>query len=123
VLAFPLRVNALADIPWAVTPQKVEAVVRRLAEAARPRKIILFGSYVRGRIHRDSDVDILVVTGAEIENPRRESVRLRDCVDDIDMPMDILVVSEKKFEELKGIPGLIYREANEEGRVAYEQDR
>jgi hypothetical protein len=27
------------------------------------------------------------------------------------MPMDILVVTEKKFEEVKDMPGLIYSEA------------
>ena len=113
--------SVAVDVPWAVTPEKVEAVVRRLVEAARPRKIILFGSYVRGETNRDSDLDVLVVTSQDIVNPRAESVRLRDCVEDIDMPMDILVVAEKKFNELRNTPGLIYREVCEQGRVAYEQ--
>jgi predicted nucleotidyltransferase len=113
--------NAAVDVPWAVTPEKVEAVVQRLIAAARPRKIILFGSYVRGERHRDSDLDVLVVTGDEVENPRRESVRLRDTVGDIDMPMDILVVPETCFEQLRQVAGLIYREAWENGRVVYER--
>src|SRR5437867_3622620 len=113
--------NAAVDVPWAVTPEKVEAVVRRLVEAAHPRKIILFGSYVRGQTTRDSDLDVLVITGNNVADPRAESIRLRDCVDDIDMPMDILVVPENRFNELRHIPGLIYQEALEHGRVAYEQ--
>jgi predicted nucleotidyltransferase len=113
--------SVAVDVPWAVTPGKVEAVVRRLVEVAQPRKIILFGSYVRGETNRDSDLDVLVVTGNDIVNPRAESVRLRDCVEDIDMPMDIFVLPENKFNELRNTPGLIYREACEQGRVAYEQ--
>jgi predicted nucleotidyltransferase len=113
--------STVADVPWAVTPDKVEAVVQRLIAAARPRKIILFGSYVRGQIHRDSDLDVLVVTGNDMPDPRAESVRLRDAVEDIDMPMDIVVVPENRFNELRDTPGLIYREAWEQGRVAYEQ--
>lgn len=109
------------DVPWAVTPEKVDAVVRRLVKAACPRKIILFGSYVRGETGRDSDLDVLVVTGNDVTNPRAESIRLRDCVEDIDMPMDILVVPEDKFNELRHAPGLIYREACEHGRIVYEQ--
>ena len=109
------------DVPWAVTPEKVAAVVRRLVQAARPRKLILFGSYVRGETGRDSDLDVLVITGDEAVNPRAESIRLRDCLEDIDMPMDILVVSEKRFTELRHTRGLIYREAAEHGCVAYEQ--
>lgn len=111
------------DVPWAVTADKVAAVVRRLVVAARPRRIILFGSYARGTVHRDSDLDVLVVTGDEVANPRAESVRLRAAVGDIDMPMDILVVPESRFEALRHTPGLIYREACEHGQLAYEQSR
>ena len=113
--------NEAEVVLWAVTPEKVEAVVCRLVQAARPRKIILFGSYVRGGTDRDSDLDVLVITGDEPLNPREESIRLRDCVQDIDMPMDILVVPEKTFNELRYTPGLIYREASEQGCVVYEQ--
>ena len=48
-------------------------------------------------------------------------MRLRDAVDDIDMPMDILVVPESQFNALRNTPGLIYREACEHGKLAYEQ--
>ena len=118
---FPLSMSTLAAVPWALTPEKVEAVVQRLIAVARPRKIILFGSYVRGQVGRDSDLDVLVVTEDRVANPRAESVRLRDAVDDIDMPMDILVVPESQFNALRNTPGLIYREACEHGILAYEQ--
>ena len=45
---------------WQITPEKVKAVVERLIEVARPKKIILFGSYVRAELSRDSDLDVLV---------------------------------------------------------------
>ena len=48
--------NMAKEPAWSVTPEKAEAVVRRLVEVARPRKIFIFGSYVRGRTHRDSDL-------------------------------------------------------------------
>jgi len=114
-------VNTLAEVPWAVTAEKVEAVVQRLIEVGCPRKIILFGSYVRGQVDRDSDLDVLVVTGDHVANPRAESVRLREAVEDIDMPMDILVVPESQFNALRNIPGLIYQEACAHGKLAYEQ--
>ena len=74
-------------------------------------------------MHRDSDLDVLVVTGDEVVNPRAESVRLRAAVADIDMPMDILVVSETRFDALRNTPGRIYREASEQGQVGYEHPR
>jgi predicted nucleotidyltransferase len=105
---------------WQITPEKVQAVVQRLIQVARPKKIILFGSYVRGEVTRDSDLDALVVTSGDVESPRRESLRLRNSVSDINMPMDILVVPSSRFEMLREKIGLIYREADRHGRVVYE---
>lgn len=107
-------------VSWEVTPQKVQAAVEKIIETAQPRQIILFGSYVRGRMHRDSDLDVLVVSGDPVDNPRQESVRIRRALRGIGMPMDILVVSESRLKELADTPGLIYREALREGKVVYE---
>lgn len=105
---------------WVITPEKVQTALQKIIEVSKPQKLILFGSYVRGKMHSNSDLDILVVTGDEIENPRKESVRIRRALKGILMSMDILVVSENRLEELANIPGLIYREAIRNGRVVYE---
>jgi len=105
---------------WLVTPEKVNAVVGRLVEVGRPRKIILFGSYVRGEITPDSDLDVLVVTGDDVEDARQESVRLRSAMRGILMPMDILAVQESVFHRLKDKIGLIYGEALRNGKVVYD---
>lgn len=108
------------NFPWAITEEKVEAVVRRIVEVCRPRKLVLFGSYVRGEMHADSDLDILVVTGDNAINSRRESVRIRRALRGLSMPMDILVVSEEKLEGLAERSDLVYREALTKGKVVYE---
>ena len=105
---------------WEITPEKVQNAIKRIVEVSRPRKLILFGSYVRGNMNLNSDLDILVVTGDDIENPRKESVRIRRALKGIVMSMDILVVQESKLEELTNMPGLIYREAMRDGEVVYE---
>lgn len=105
---------------WEVTPEKVEEAVRRIVELARPRRLILFGSYVRGGLTPHSDLDILVVTSGEPQSPRQESVRIRRALRGIPMAMDILVVGEGTLADVAEAPGLIYREALREGRVVYE---
>lgn len=100
---------------WEITPDKVEAAIQRIVEVARPRKIILFGSYLRNKIHAHSDVDFLVIAGDDIENPRKESVRIRKALRGISMPMDIIVVPETTWSQFKDQPGMIYREAAREG--------
>ena len=108
------------DIPWAVTREKVDAALQRIIEVGHPRKLILFGSYVSGTTHLNSDLDILVVTGDDVENPRKESVRLRRALKGILMPMDIVVIQESLLKVLADTPGLIYREALKRGKLVYE---
>ena len=105
---------------WSVTQDKVNKTLEKIVAFCRPSRLILFGSYVTGRTHINSDLDILVVTKEEVANPRKESVRIRRALKGILMPMDILVVSEKRLEELSDTPGLIYREALNSGKVVYE---
>ena len=109
--------------PWAITPEKVELAVNRLVEAGRPHKIILFGSYVRGETHRDSDLDVLVVANDFVGSTRKEGARLRRALRGIRMCLDIQVVREGDFNRLKDQTGLIYREALQHGRVVYEAGR
>ncbi|MDX1944467.1 MAG: nucleotidyltransferase domain-containing protein [Pirellulaceae bacterium] len=46
-----------ADVPMSV----IRRFARDVAERFQPDKIILFGSYATGKMHADSDVDIMVV--------------------------------------------------------------
>ncbi len=105
---------------WQVTPDKVNAAIRRIIEICNPWKLILFGSYGKDQITIDSDVDFLVITRDTVENTRKESVRIRRALRGISMPMDILVIPQKQWELLKDQPGLIYREAQTQGTVVYE---
>ena len=102
---------------------KADAVVRRLAEIAAPRQIYLFGSFVRGDTNPDSDLDVLVVVDDSVTNPRQESVRLRQALRGIRMPIDIMVVTAAHFAAHLRTPGLIYREVAEHGRLVYERAR
>lgn len=105
---------------WKVTDEKVEEAIQKIVEISQPVKIILFGSYVRGETNDNSDLDIFVITSDDISDPRKESVRIRRALRGISMPMDILVVPQTRWDALKSLPGLIYREAMTKGKVVYE---
>jgi predicted nucleotidyltransferase len=90
-----------------------------LAEAARPKRIILFGSHARGEASPESDVDIMVVEEAPRDR-RAEMVRLGRVLRELDLAVDLLVVSEEKFNYWRETPGNVYFEADCEGRVLYE---
>ena len=105
---------------WAITPRKIKEAVQKIVDFEQPKRIILFGSAARGRTNIHSDVDFLVVTRDETESPRKESVRIRQALSGVSMPMDILVISEKRLRELGDQPGLVYREALRSGKVVYD---
>ena len=101
-------------------PQEIiEEAVELLKRAANPVKIILFGSYARGDVSEDSDLDFLVVE-KELEARRMEMVRLRRILRPLRIPVDIIVVSERVFYEWADTPGTVIYEAALEGRVLYE---
>jgi len=111
--------NETCPPPWAITPEKVDEAVRRLIEAAHPRQVILFGSYIRGQTHRDSDLDALVVVDDSVADPLQESARLRSRLRGLRLLLDIIVVQESRFNQLRDRIGLIYREAVRHGKVVY----
>jgi len=59
---------------------------RRLKDAYRDRlvEVVLFGSWVRGEAHEESDVDLLVVLD-EVANRARERDRLVDVLFDLEV--------------------------------------
>jgi predicted nucleotidyltransferase len=118
-----MQLHDQATHDWSVTEPKVAEVVKRLVEAAHPRKLFLFGSYARNEAGPGSDLDILVVLADDVKNPRNESVRLRRLLRGIHMAMDIVVVPESVFAAHGDTPGMIYREAKETGRLVYDSTR
>jgi predicted nucleotidyltransferase len=51
--------------------------MQRIVEVSKPKEVILFGSYVSAKMHMNSDLDILFVTGDDVERPRRKRLFLR----------------------------------------------
>jgi predicted nucleotidyltransferase len=97
----------------------LQEIVRRILAVSQPRRIILFGSAATGRLTPDNDIDLLVLEDAP-QDPRQESVRLRESLRDIEYPFDILVMSTDRFEETKDLVGGIAFPAHRYGKVLYE---
>ena len=87
-----------------------------LLEAAPGSRVILFGSYARGDARPDSDLDFLVIE-PRVQARRGEMVRLSDVLRGMGIYADILVVSERSFDEWSDTPGTVIYQAAREGRV------
>jgi predicted nucleotidyltransferase len=102
-----------------VSQQQIEQAVRILAQAVRPVKIILFGSYARGDARHDSDVDFLAVESS-VPNRRSEMARLRNILRPLRIPVDVIVASEAELKEWSHLPGHVLYWALKEGKVLHE---
>lgn len=113
------KLAAATEPVWAVTPEKLREAVRRLVDAAHPRRIILFGSRARGEAHEDSDVDLLIVL-AEVKDRVAEMVRLTRVLRGLILPAELLVVSQAMFDDWSDLPGTVYYDARREGQTLYD---
>jgi uncharacterized protein len=95
----------------------IERAGKALAEAAgADAQVILFGSHARGEERWDSDVDFLVIE-PEVENRFEEWNRLRRAIEDIHLPVDIIVVDQALAERRSKVPGTMVYHALRDGQV------
>ena len=88
-----------------------------MAEAAgADSKVILFGSHARGEERPDSDVDFLVIE-PEVKDRLEEWARLRRSVNDILLPLDIIVLDQALAERRARVPGTTVYHALRDGQV------
>lgn len=94
--------------------------VKRIAEALRPEKIILFGSYAYGTPTPDSDVDLLVVM--KNRNSHRENyLSVSNCLIPRPFAVDIVVRTPREIELAFAKGDLFIQEITERGRTLYER--
>ena len=108
----------VAGVVPAVSPADKQIVANMtgvLVQAAHPKRIILFGSQARGDSVKHSDFDIMVVE-EKPANRFAEMVRLNRLIRSFDIAVDLLVVSDEKFQYWRDTPGNVYYEAATGGR-------
>lgn len=96
----------------------LDEAVRRILSVVKPRRIILFGSAACGNMGPHSDLDFLVVMPDGVHR-RRTSQQIFRAMFDLDMPKDIIVVTESDVRDYGKNPSLVIAPALEEGRELY----
>ena len=96
----------------------LDDIVRRIVAAARPEKIILFGSAARGEMDRHSDVDLLVVKG---NVHRRDTAALIfEKLRGVGAAVDVVVVTPEDVKRYGDSHALVIKPALRDGRVVYD---
>ncbi len=97
----------------------IQQVIDRILTAAKPTRVILFGSAAKGAMGPDSDLDLLVIEQG-VTSAREENIRLRAALGDLGISIDVFAMTPERFEETKNVFGGLAYPANKYGRVIYE---
>jgi predicted nucleotidyltransferase len=99
--------------------QKVlAAIVERVVEAARPDKIILFGSAARGDMRPDSDIDLLVIKSGKFDHWRLLTTIYRHLRGE-GAAVDVVLATPEDIRLYGDSPYLVFYRALREGTVVY----
>lgn len=102
-----------------LSQQTIRQAVQRIVQTAQPKKVILFGSYARGDVTPDSDLDLMVILSGHPDKVA-EMIRLRQAIGAVGTGVDVLVFSEEEAHRRGQVPGTVVYWANKEGKVLYE---
>lgn len=98
--------------------QKIKETAAIIASKFHPKKIILFGSWARGKPTFDSDVDLLIV--ADTDNPRKLAREIDGHIFPRSFPLDVLVYQTQSLEKRKALGDFFVNEILSQGKVLYE---
>jgi predicted nucleotidyltransferase len=100
--------------------QIIQRMVKKIARKFDPDKIILFGSYARGEVTRDSDIDLLVIMPVA-GSKRHKAAEIGKAIGAVGIPKDILVFTPEDVVQYGHLVGTILKPALKEGKVLYER--
>ncbi len=102
-----------------IDEQTLEQTVQHIVEAAKPSRVILFGSYGRDEADENSDLDLMIIQ-PHVENQIEEMVYLRQILGPMGIGIDLLVYSEAEYKRRSRVPGTVHYWARREGKTLYE---
>ena len=97
----------------------LKEITQQLVKEVAPDKIILFGSRAKKKQNKESDYDIFVLKN-DVTHKRKLAQRIYLNLD-VDVPVDIIVETPQRYNQLKDNPFLIYSNIAKYGRVIYEK--
>ncbi len=102
-----------------LTPDEIDALVRRIVARLRPRKVIVFGSYAKGTATARSDLDLFVIQETDLPRAKRAD-DVRPIIANVLIPVDVLVYTPEEVEAHEGREFSFVRSVLQTGRTVFE---
>ena len=106
------------DVRKRIPNSVIRAVADQIAKEFKPRKIILFGSYARGKPRPESDLDLLVIMDTPLKE-WEQSLKIRRSLG-VTFGMDLIVRTPKRVAQRLKMGDAFMTDVLKEGRVLYE---
>jgi predicted nucleotidyltransferase len=108
-------INARERVPQ----RAIEDTVRQIVQQFQPERIILFGSYARGRPRRESDVDLLVVMDTVFKETE-QAIRICQAIE-YHFGLDLIVRTPDTLARRLALGDPFLHEVVSQGKVLYER--
>lgn len=108
--------------------QKIKKIVKvylkNLPKNIRVKGVFLFGSYATGKVHKDSDIDFIVISPDFKKIPFMKRLIVLSHAQGAakisrSVPMDILGYTPEEFKEIDK-ESIVMRQAKKEGKMIYQ---
>ncbi len=100
--------------------REIERITEKIVREYKPEKIILYGSCARGKITKNSDIDMFLIK----KTKKSFGERLREIsglVGDRSVPFEAIVYTPQELERELRLGDFFVEEVLEEGKVLYEK--
>ncbi len=98
---------------------ELKKIVSVLKLKYKPERIILFGSFARGKAEKDSDIDLMIIKKTS-QNPWVRQ-RIVEKLVRRNVPVDLLVYTPQEFQNRVDLGDTFAREVLAKGRLVYEK--
>jgi len=102
-----------------VNRAQIRKYAKTLGRQFQPTRVVLFGSYARGKATEDSDVDILVIMDHDKPRNVDQAIAIR-LQTDTPFPMDLLVKRPAEVAERLAMNDTFIQSILAQGEVLYE---
>lgn len=96
----------------------LDRMVAVLVNEYRPEKVILFGSFVSGMVHEESDLDLVIIKETS-KRPIDRQVEVYGLVKP-EVGIDLFIYTPREFRELQSMGFSLAKEIVGKGKVLYE---
>lgn len=97
-----------------------QTIINKIAKYCKPEKIILFGSFARGKEGVNSDIDLLIIKDSDKKRP----FRVKEVFEALrgmsrNYSLDPIVYTPQEIDERLALGDYFIKEVFKEGKVVY----